>query len=62
MDILYARIREITRYAFRAGYSKLDKKIAQFELFGVDILIDKDFEPYLIEINSNPALTIDTKL
>ena len=50
------------RYAFYSGYSKLIKKVAMFELFGIDIIIDEKFNPYLIEINSNPSLTIDTKL
>lgn len=27
---------------------------------GVDFMIDSDFCPYLIEINVNPALSIDT--
>lgn len=27
-----------------------------FEIFGYDILIDDEFNPYLIEINSNPGI------
>jgi hypothetical protein len=29
-----------------------------FEIFGLDFMIDKDFEPWLIEINTNPCLEI----
>ena len=33
-----------------------------FELLGCDILIDDAFNPHLIEINTNPALYLDTKV
>jgi len=32
-----------------------------FELLGCDILIDDRLNPHLIEINTNPALYLDTK-
>lgn len=35
---------------------KLDKKIGYFELIGCDIIIDEKLDPYLLELNSNPAL------
>jgi len=31
-----------------------------FELFGFDVLVDNKLEPYLIEINTNPAIYTDT--
>ena len=33
-----------------------------FELYGVDILIDKNFTPWLMEVNLNPSLSCDTDL
>ena len=27
-----------------------------FQLFGVDVMIDADLEPYLLEVNSDPAI------
>jgi len=27
-----------------------------FEIFGLDFMIDKNFKPWLIEINTNPCL------
>ncbi len=39
---------------------KLDRKFGCFELFGFDFLIDDNLNPFLIEINTNPALFTDT--
>ena len=33
-----------------------EKKGHNFELFGLDFMIDEDFHPWLIEINNNPCL------
>ena len=33
-----------------------------FELFGVDIMLDKDFKPYLIEFNLRPGLATSTEV
>ena len=33
-----------------------------FEIFGYDFIIDSDFNPWLIEINSNPCLELSSKL
>jgi len=31
-----------------------------FEIFGLDFMINEDFKPYLIEINTNPDITTCT--
>jgi hypothetical protein len=33
-----------------------DKKCNQFEIFGLDFMLDEDFKVYLIEVNTNPSL------
>ena len=33
-----------------------------FELIGCDVLVDENFRPYLLELNSNPAIDIDTEV
>lgn len=36
----------------------LDKKQGCFEIFGCDLIIDQQLNPYLLEVNSNPAFFI----
>lgn len=48
------------RLVFVMVKDKLDKQFGCFELFGFDFMIDENLNPYLIEINTNPALFTDT--
>ena len=43
----------------KASYLKLDihRNLNCFEIFGLDYMIDSNFNTYLIEINTNPCLT-----
>ena len=54
------KILEIMQLIFLTIKDKLDRKFGCFELFGFDFLIDDNLNPYLIEINTNPALYTDT--
>lgn len=54
------RIQEIMRLVFMTVKDKLDRKFGCFELFGFDFLIDDQLNPYMIEVNTNPALYTDT--
>ncbi len=55
-----SRIQEIMQLMFTVIKDKLDRKFGCFELFGFDFLIDDKLNPYLIEVNTNPALYTDT--
>jgi len=35
-------------------------KKGQFELFGLDLMLDQDFNAWLIEVNSSPAMDYST--
>ena len=50
--------------AIRASAKTLDPSNKQhcFELFGLDFMIDQDFNPWLIECNSNPCLEVSCPL
>ena len=54
------RMREMATEAVRATYSILDtrKRIHNFELLGLDFMIDEEFKPWLIEVNTNPCLEL----
>ena len=49
---------------FRACHGKLDPKRRQhsLEVFGLDFMIDDEFRPYLIEVNTNPCLELSSPL
>ena len=34
----------------------LNRKESNFELLGLDFMIDENFNPWLIEVNTNPCL------
>jgi hypothetical protein len=53
---LYQIIKSIITYCFKAASNKILERKGTFELIGVDILIDENLKPYLLEMNSNPAL------
>lgn len=42
--------------------SLIKYKNCLFELYGFDVLIDSDFNPWLMEVNLNPSLNTDTEL
>lgn len=56
-----SRIQEIMQLMFTVIKDKLDRKFGCFELFGFDFLIDDNLNPFLIEVNTNPALYTDTQ-
>ena len=41
--------------------SRLVTKFGFFELFGVDVMLDAEMRVYILEVNANPALFVDTK-
>ena len=49
---------------FRACHGKLDPKrrLNCMEVFGLDFMIDDEFRPYLIEVNTNPCLELSCPL
>jgi len=67
-------ITKIKDYIIKAILSNYDSSVKElqkyklpsckniFELFGVDIILDKDFNPYLIEFNLKPGLAMSTEV
>ena len=52
------KMKELAGDCIRATYNLLDpeRKEHNFELFGLDYMLDDQFEVHLIEVNTNPAL------
>ena len=55
---------KLTTDIFRACHGKLDPKrrLHCMEVFGLDFMIDDEFKPYLIEVNTNPCLELSAPL
>ena len=41
---------------------KLIAKRGTYELLGCDVIVGEDLQPYLLEVNTNPAMFTDTKV
>lgn len=63
-DRMWARMQKIIGYTYAAGLNAMrgaTKTLgappgSSFEVFGVDMLVDTDFRPWLVEINAVPSL------
>ena len=55
------RIVRITGGAAKGKMNFLNKKYC-FEIFGYDFILDENYQPYLLEINTNPGLEISSPL
>ena len=55
---LMNQIKEIVKLTMRSVRDKINRnnRNYQFEIFGYDFMMDKDFNLFLIEINTNPGL------
>lgn len=58
------RMKELTSISISAALDKLEKSSVNksFELLGYDYMVSDDFQPLLIEVNSNPCLEFSCPL
>lgn len=58
------KIKEMIKIALFSVRNKLNKRNVQytFEIFGCDLILDRSYNPYLLEMNDNPGLSISSPL
>ena len=61
-DKIIEGMKFLVKLSFKAVGSKLFKTqdALSFELFGYDFIIDNDFNPWILEINNNPGISISS--
>ncbi|CAG9313058.1 unnamed protein product [Blepharisma stoltei] len=61
---IYPKIRNIVQDTVAATCGKLDPKhrLHTFEILGYDFMLDDNFNPWLIEVNTNPCLALSCPL
>lgn len=47
------------KYCFNSVKHKLTSRMGLFDLYGLDFMIDENMRIYLIEVNVNPAMSIN---
>ena len=54
------KIKSIVKQTMLAAYTSIDsnRRMHCMEIFGYDFMIDQDFKPWLIEVNTNPCLEL----
>lgn len=64
VDKLVERMKIIATEAVRSCYFRLDPhcRSYNFEVFGLDFIIDDSFRPWLLEVNTNPCLELSSPL
>lgn len=59
---LETRIKNILLYVYASARDRIERRKGFFELLGCDIIVSDKLEPYLLEVNTNPALFLDTSV
>ena len=61
-DKIIKKMKFLVKLSFKAVGEKLIKtpNVLSFELFGYDFIIDNEFNPWILEINNNPGLSISS--
>lgn len=56
------KMQEIIYLSIKSVQDQIEGRSRSFELFGYDFLIDQEYNPWLIEVNSSPSLDYSTHI
>ncbi|CAH1141105.1 unnamed protein product [Phyllotreta striolata] len=59
-EIIYPGMKESITAAVLMHQDNMEKRKNSFEVYGADFILTEDFQPWLLEINANPALHAST--
>ena len=61
---IYSKMKEEIQISMNSIGRKLKgvPKVLSFQIFGYDFIVDKDYNPWILEINDNPGLEISSEL
>lgn len=62
MKKLQHQMKRILMVVFAGAQRKLMCKKGTYELLGCDFIVGQDQQPYLLEVNTNPAMFTETKV
>ena len=61
-DKIKPDMKKITTYSCQACKDIVEGRKGSHELFGYDFMVDEDYNSWLIEINSSPAMDYSTPI